>query len=264
MKNMCYDKINYQDSLVQTILKRKGPLLRGWFGISMDHKEKNTPAQEKKSGAENAKSSLTPRQLQARRTKDRIYQSALRIIAQTGYKDASIDAITKEAGVSIGSFYKYFSSKDSLLLHSFVKSGEVYQQAYREVSHLGFPENLYLFVRLSYFALEQRGKEVMYGVTSNMLSPEFKERVIAPDRAFFGYMRQLVQTGKTAGRLRDSVPTEDYVKRLFTMLTGVEMIWCLTDFQQSLSSMAEASVRDLMEGMLCREPLPDHSEEGEG
>lgn len=193
--------------------------------------------------------SLTSRQMQALRTKENIYQSALRVIAKVGYKDASIEDITKEAGVSIGSFYTYFPSKEHLLLYTFVNSGDIYQNAYNTIAHLPFPENLYSYFRLSYFALEQRGREIMYGVNLNLLSPEFKSRVLDPERGFFIHTKRLLQSGVEQGVITDH-DIDSYVRKIFITLTGVEMVWCLEDFKENLANMAEDSVRSIMEGLL--------------
>lgn len=45
-----------------------------------------------------------------------IFQAARRIIAKGGFKDVQVAGIAREAGVSTGLIYRYFSSKDQLLV----------------------------------------------------------------------------------------------------------------------------------------------------
>ena len=49
-----------------------------------------------------------------REKQDRIINAALKIFAQNGYKHASTDVIVKEAGISKGLLFHYFSSKSGL------------------------------------------------------------------------------------------------------------------------------------------------------
>ena len=48
-------------------------------------------------------------------TKERIFQAAKRILQKSGYEELSIKNICEEAGVSNGSFYHHFKTKDDLL-----------------------------------------------------------------------------------------------------------------------------------------------------
>ena len=193
---------------------------------------------------------LTPRQIQAQRTKDRIYQSALRVMSRVGYQDTTISAITKDAGVSAGSFYTYFTSKEQLLLHTFIKSEENYEEYYHQVSDMEFPENLYAFTNSTYFSLEQRGEQIQYGIYCNILTPEYKQYLMNPERQFFQYMRLFVNTGIEQGKLSKDISVDDYVEKIFSTLTGIELYWCLSDFHKNLSVLAENAIRDLMNGLM--------------
>jgi AcrR family transcriptional regulator len=56
----------------------------------------------------------TPRQDRARETVDAVVQAAEQILVESGYGNASTNAIAQRAGVSIGSLYQYFSNKEEL------------------------------------------------------------------------------------------------------------------------------------------------------
>ena len=198
---------------------------------------------------------MTSRQLQALRTKDNIYESALKVIGELGYENTSIEAITTAAGVSTGSFYTYFNSKEHILLHTFEKGESLYQKAYEQVSGQPFPENLYAFVQTSYSSLEHRGREIMYGVTSNILSADFKVRVRDKNRAFFKCLRALIESGVQNNRLPAGTDIDDSVDKLFIVLTGVETHWCLSDFGGSLPALAVDSVRTLVHGLRAENSL---------
>ena len=57
-----------------------------------------------------------PRQLRAESTVDAILEATARVLMEDGYDRASTNRIAKRAGVSVGSLYQYFPSKESLVL----------------------------------------------------------------------------------------------------------------------------------------------------
>lgn len=58
---------------------------------------------------------LSKQQRKSKETKERIFQAAKRILQRSGYEELSIKNICEEAGVSNGSFYHHFKTKDDLL-----------------------------------------------------------------------------------------------------------------------------------------------------
>ena len=63
---------------------------------------------------------MTKQQLKSKETKDRIFQAAKTILQHSGYENLSIKNICEEAGVSNGSFYHHFKTKDDLLSYYIV------------------------------------------------------------------------------------------------------------------------------------------------
>lgn len=61
------------------------------------------------------KETLSKQQLKSRETKRRIFRAAKTILQKKGYEQLSIKNICEEAGVSNGSFYHHFKTKDDLL-----------------------------------------------------------------------------------------------------------------------------------------------------
>ena len=58
---------------------------------------------------------LSKQQRKSKETKERIFQAAKRSLQKSGYEELSIKNICEEAGVSNGSFYHHFKTKDDLL-----------------------------------------------------------------------------------------------------------------------------------------------------
>jgi AcrR family transcriptional regulator len=58
----------------------------------------------------------TPRQARSQQTVECLLSAAAHVFAQRGYANTTTNHIAARAGVSIGSLYQYFPSKDALLL----------------------------------------------------------------------------------------------------------------------------------------------------
>lgn len=61
------------------------------------------------------KEQLSKQQQKSRETKEKIFRAAKQILQKKGYEELSIKNICEEAGVSNGSFYHHFRTKDDLL-----------------------------------------------------------------------------------------------------------------------------------------------------
>ena len=60
-----------------------------------------------------------PKQARSKQTKEKIVQAAIRLFQERGYEKTTSNDIASEAGVSVGSFYVYFTDKRQLLLSIF-------------------------------------------------------------------------------------------------------------------------------------------------
>ena len=55
-------------------------------------------------------------QARAVKTREKIMQTAIGLYAKNGYHNTTVDDIAREAGVSVGTAYRYFGDKKELLL----------------------------------------------------------------------------------------------------------------------------------------------------
>ncbi|MFT4978452.1 MAG: AcrR family transcriptional regulator [Myxococcota bacterium] len=69
------------------------------------------------------------RELQRQETRRRLYESALTVFRRDGYHDCSIEEIARVAGVSRGTFYFHFPTKDAVLEDLFVEAEAEFVEA---------------------------------------------------------------------------------------------------------------------------------------
>lgn len=72
-----------------------------------------------------------PKQARSKQTKEKIVQAAILLFEERGYEKTTSNDIATEAGVSVGSFYVYFTDKRQLLLSIFDRlADELYKNIF--------------------------------------------------------------------------------------------------------------------------------------
>lgn len=84
-----------------------------------------------------------PKQARSKQTKEKIIQAAIKLFQERGYEKTTSNDIASEAGVSVGSFYVYFTDKRQLLLTIFDRlSNELFKNIFDSMraEHLFDPD----------------------------------------------------------------------------------------------------------------------------
>jgi TetR/AcrR family transcriptional regulator, mexJK operon transcriptional repressor len=81
-----------------------------------------------------------PKQARSKQTKEKIVQAAIQLFQKRGYEKTTSNDVAAEAGVSVGSFYVYFTDKRQLLLTIFDRlADELYKNIFDGLK----PEHLF-------------------------------------------------------------------------------------------------------------------------
>lgn len=62
-----------------------------------------------------------------------IFNCGKELFSSKGFKDTNVSDITKMAGIGVGTFYNYYSSKDKLFLEIFMKENEKLKKSFESV-----------------------------------------------------------------------------------------------------------------------------------
>lgn len=192
---------------------------------------------------------MTKRQKQAQETKRRLYEAATALIQAKGFSDINIKDITDLAGVSKGTFYTHFKSKEDLILYIFTRSDEFFEKVYGKVKDLDFAYAMVQFVTLSFIEIEKRGKEVMKALAASYPAVDYKS-VYGEDRELVRCMRKLLEKGKEQGAIRENLEIEELLHMCIATLIGVELLWAFSGDDHKLSSRMEQQISVLVRGML--------------
>ena len=189
-----------------------------------------------------AKQSNTKRQEQARETKNRIYSSAIELMEQEGFENITIADISEKAGVSVGAFYHYFSSKNDILAEIFHRADEYFStQVLNSLQQKSTPDQI-----VEYFDHYAKFNQTS-GVetTQQLFSPKIKF-FIKEGRPMLEILQELIQRGQENNEIRRDIDAKELVNYLFVMARGVIFEWSLFDGNYNL----EKRMRFCMENIV--------------
>ena len=186
---------------------------------------------------------LSKQQLKSQETKKKIFLAAKNILKKNGYESLSIKNICEEAGVSNGSFYHHFKTKDDLLSYYIEEQPSINPELLDTPSCLTDVKNAVIHVYLNYVKYcRELGVEFM----ANYYTP--KNQSLNPlKRTARSYpivtVREYLQQSMEAGIIRSSLNLDESTTDIRMIVIGNVFEWCLkegdTDFEGNMKRSLE-------------------------
>ena len=196
---------------------------------------------------------LSRQQQKSRETKEKIFQAAKRILQKKGYEELSIKNICEEAGVSNGSFYHHFRTKDDLL------SYYIEDQPTINPDLLELPENAagvregIIQVYLNYVKYcRELGVEFMSGYydTKN----QALNAAIRTERPYpIVTVQTYVEKAIAAGIVSLNVKIEEFTTDIRMIVIGNVFEWCLINGEVDFEGNMSRSLGKYLDSTLCEE-----------
>lgn len=175
-------------------------------------------------------SRVTKRTLQAIETRNRIYESAIKLMERNGFDNITIEQISKAAAVSVGAFYHHFGSKNDILNEIFKRADDYFSE--RVIDHLSGETACQRIV--SFFNHYARFN-IYLGV--DHISALYKTQskfFISSRRLMFTALREIIVNGIETNEISSQLSPDEITDFLFTTARGLAYNWCLHNGQYSL------------------------------
>ena len=172
----------------------------------------------------------TQRMLNASETKNTLFHTALKLFSEYGYDKVTVDEITSRAGVSKGTFYNHFDSKESILVEQFRKIDEYYDEVFATVSEDTSAHNqlLTLIQAMTHYCADICGIELMRVVYASQVVGTPKIPTLNnKSRRIYEYLRRIVTQGKKTGEICSELSNEELVELLMRACRSLVYDWCL-------------------------------------
>lgn len=185
---------------------------------------------------------MTNRQLKALETKEKIYKIALELLESDGYENIRIEDICQKAGVSTGTFYNYFKSKNEIL-QLIYKKGDTYFETTVKEAILGLEVEDAVVAFFRYYA--------QYNINTGMTT---LKQLYNPENEFFTKKRgmqhvlyDVILKGQTDNWLDSDFCTDEMVADLFILARGIVYDWCLKDGNFDLVEKMTSYIRRVLQ-----------------
>lgn len=162
--------------------------------------------------------------------RERLFRSALKLFAQKGFAETTVEDITEAADVGKGTFFNYFPSKDHILLaFSDMQLGKL-EQSVEELRESGQSLKEFmrgLVVRMSEEPLRNPGmiRAILLGYLS---SSAVREAMIAKQNRAHQLHTQIVEIGQSRGEIRADLPAPEIAYAFRQTILGTLLIWSVT------------------------------------
>jgi AcrR family transcriptional regulator len=193
---------------------------------------------------------------QGAQTRTKIYESADRLFTQYGVHEVSVDAIVEAAGVSKGTFYIHFKSKDALIA-SFVSDYTARLDLDYKVFLDSLPPDLSasavllaMVENIAAIITDTVGYDRMNILYHVQLTKDVDlEAINGYGRKLYQIFESILEQGMRKGEFRSALPP-DILSRHFVMaLRGLCYEWCIRYPNFDLKEQAAEHCRLLIQGI---------------
>ena len=170
---------------------------------------------------------LSSRALQAQKTRDKIFQTAVDMISQHGFDNVTIDDICRKSGVAKGSFYHYFKSKDDIIILTYENIDNIYERKLKKLpAETGSIEKIIFTVMYQAIFAKRSGVEsvrqiyrsqVEYGTTY----------FISEERPLFKLLCNIISVGQQKNEIRTDLTADELTRFFLALSRGIIYDWCV-------------------------------------
>ncbi len=193
---------------------------------------------------------------QAVETKKKLYESAGKLFSQYDFDDVSVDAIVEAAGVSKGTFYVHFESKDALIasfLNNYVSSVDADYKAHLAMLPAETKASdmlLSLIGKISDVLTGIIGCERMKTVYKVQLTGAINmEAVKGYNRELYKMFADVLGRGIQQGEFKTELPLDALTRHFVMAIRGLSYEWCIRYPDFDLKEQALMHFRILLDGI---------------
>ena len=192
---------------------------------------------------------LSKQQLKSKETKAKIFRAAKHILQKHGYEALSIKNICEEAGVSNGSFYHHFKTKDDLLSYYIEEQPNINPDLLDVPKNADEVKSAIVYVYLNYVHYcQELGVEFManyYTPKNQSLNPLIRTERPYPIVTVHNYLQKCID----AGIITPNQDIEDITTDIRMIVIGNVFEWCLKDGDADFEGNMKRSLEAYMNGV---------------
>jgi AcrR family transcriptional regulator len=195
-------------------------------------------------------SELSKQRLKSKETKERIFQAAKNILQRSGYEALSIKNICEEAGVSNGSFYHHFKTKDDLLSYYIEAQPTINPELLDLPQNKEDAKRAIVEVYLNYVSYcKELGVEFMAGYytpRNQALNPDIRTERPYPIVTVQKYLEKAVD----ANAISLNLSIQEVVTDIRMLVIGNVFEWSMRNGEVDFAENMKRSISHYLDGVL--------------
>ena len=192
---------------------------------------------------------MSKQQIKSKETKDKIFNAAKNILQRGGYESLSIKNICEEAGVSNGSFYHHFKTKDDLLSYYIEEQPSISPELLELPQNTDEAKEAIVGIYLNYVKYcRELGVEFIanyYTPKNQALNPDIRTERPYPILTVENYLRKAID----AGILNPTLPLNNILTDIRMLVIGNVFEWCLHDGNNDFEGNIRRSLGKYLDGI---------------
>lgn len=191
---------------------------------------------------------LSRQQLKSKETKARIFKAAKDILKKKGYEELSIKNICEEAGVSNGSFYHHFKTKDDLLSYYIEEQPGINPDLLDLPADAADAKETIIYVYMNYVRYcKELGVEFMsnyYTPKNQSLNPLIRTERPYPIITVQNYLQKCI----ASGIINPALPLDALSTDIRMIVIGNVFEWCLMRGEADFEGNMRRSLKTYLDG----------------
>lgn len=194
---------------------------------------------------------ISRQQQKSRETKEKIFQAAKRILQKKGYEELSIKNICEEAGVSNGSFYHHFKTKDDLLSYYIEDQPKIDPDLLDLPADVAGVKEGIIQVYMNYVKYcRELGVEFMaeyYDTRNQALNAAIRTERPYPIVTVQTYVEKAIEAGVT----HLNVEIDEFTTDIRMIVIGNVFEWCIKQGEADFEGNMSRSLGKYLDAVLC-------------
>ena len=185
----------------------------------------------------------------------RILDAAVSVFAQSGFYNAKVSQIAKEAGVADGTIYLYFKNKEDILIQVFIDAMDdilhLQEDASAEISDPIERLRTFIHVHLASVAGSRARAEVIT-VELRQSSKFMHNTDMKPFGRYLAMIARIVEDGVRSGVFAPSSDARLIARALFGAVDELALEWAMSDRNASLDEAGQRIADLFLSGLIVR------------
>jgi len=192
------------------------------------------------------KPKLTKRKLQANETREKIYNTAFKLITERGFDNITVDEICMESGVAKGSFYHYFKSKDDIVVETYKIIDQKYSDEIEQLpSSMTSFDKILTTVGFQAKYARMKGVDFVRQIYKSQLESG-TDFFISEERPYFIILKKIIEEGIEKGEIQNGFSSVELTRWILSFSRGITYDWCLHSGNYNIVEVMERVFKVVM------------------